>query len=173
MATYSFSNIQLTMTGPGAGGVNLGYGAANAKEGISVSMVEDKNSMYIGADGTPMHSLRASKGASLMIRLEKTSPMNYILSTLYNLQCDPSSGGLFHGVNVFTLTDVARGDNYTMAAVAFKKFTDNSWAEDGNINEWPFDVGICDPLIGAGIPGLTAFGVSGIVSAAAGLFLGG
>jgi hypothetical protein len=154
MATYSFINTQLTMTGPGASAVNLGYGSASAEEGITVEMVEEKNMMYIGADGTPMHTLRATRGATLTVRLEKTSPQNRILSDIYAYQTSLESGGLFHGQNVFTLTDVARGDSYTMSQAAFKRFPRVNWAKDGDIVEWEFDVGICDPLIGAGIEGI-------------------
>lgn len=154
MATYSFINVQLSMTGPGVSALNVGYGAGNAKEGATISMAEDKNAMYTGADGNVMHSLRANRSAMLTVRLVKTSPTNKVLSELYHYQTNPETGGLYHGQNIFTLTDVARGDDYTMSEAAFRKFPDNSWAEDGGIIEWTFDIGKCDPLLGAGIPTL-------------------
>lgn len=155
MATYSFINVQVSLTGPGTAALNLGYGAQVAKEGISVAMIEDKNSMYVGADGGGTHSLHAGRAAMAVIRLVKTSPTNNLLSELYSYQTSRESGGLYHGQNVITLTDIARGDSYTMSGAAFKKYPDNSWAEDAGVTEWSFDVIDCDPLIGAGIPTLS------------------
>jgi hypothetical protein len=150
MATYSFMNFQLTMTGPGAAAINLGAGAAIPTEGVTVDMVEDKNQMSIGADGKVMHSLRANRGATLTVRLQQVSRTNRILSDVYASQTSILSGGLYHGQNIFTLTDVLRGDSYTMSEAAFKRFPSRTWAQDGNMVEWSFDVGICDPLLGEG-----------------------
>ena len=49
MATYSFQDVSATLVGSGV--VNFGYGAGNAKEGISVNQNEPINTMYVGADG--------------------------------------------------------------------------------------------------------------------------
>ncbi|CAK8737989.1 hypothetical protein SODG_007528 [Sodalis praecaptivus] len=41
MATYSFMDVSASMTGP-TGVIDLGYGSANAEEGIVVAMTEAK-----------------------------------------------------------------------------------------------------------------------------------
>ena len=59
---YSFEDVQATLNGPG-GSISLGAGAGNAQEGISFEFLDDKDGMLIGADGSVVHSLRASKAA--------------------------------------------------------------------------------------------------------------
>lgn len=82
---YSFEDVQATITGPG-GTISLGAGAGNAQEGISVEFVDDKDNMLMGADGSGVHSLRASNAARLLVRLLKTSPVNAALSQMYRYQ---------------------------------------------------------------------------------------
>ncbi|MBU9403923.1 DUF3277 family protein, partial [Burkholderia multivorans] len=60
MATYSFQDVTATIVGPG-GAFSLGYGSANAEEGITIAQAGDKNTMTVGADGEVMHSLHADK----------------------------------------------------------------------------------------------------------------
>ena len=72
---YSFEDVQATITGPG-GTISLGAGAGNAQEGISVEFIDDKDNMLMGADGSGVHSLRASNAARILVRLLKTSPVN-------------------------------------------------------------------------------------------------
>ncbi|HHD9887370.1 TPA: phage protein [Yersinia enterocolitica] len=64
MSTYSFMDVTASITGVG-GSFDLGYGAAVAEEGITTSMIENKNTMTIGADGEGMHSLHAGKGGTV------------------------------------------------------------------------------------------------------------
>lgn len=144
---YSFVDVAATINGPG-GSIALGAGAANAKEGISIEFVEDKNVMLIGADGSGVHSLRASKGARVRVRLLKTSPVNSQLNSMYNYQI---SSTLFWGQNSLTVSNPATGDNYPCTGVAFKKFPMITWAEDANMNEWEFDAINADPILGLGI----------------------
>jgi hypothetical protein len=66
--------------------VELGYGSANAEEGITVTMTEAKNTMTIGADGEVMHSLHAGKSGTITVTLLKTSPVNKKLSLMYNAE---------------------------------------------------------------------------------------
>lgn len=147
ISTYSFLDVQASITGPG-GSFSLGSGAGNAEEGITIAMVDDKNTMTIGADGSPMHNLHASKGAEVTIRLLKTSPVNAKLSALYALQT--TSSGL-HGQNVITLNNNISGDSVSAIQCAFKKFPDNNYAKDGGMMEWRFDAGIVDQALGAGV----------------------
>lgn len=145
--TYSFEDVKATLSGPG-GSVSVGSGAANAEEGISVEFIEDKDRLITGADGTPMHSLNPSKSARIIVRLLKTSPVNALLAQLYNFQITSS---LFHGQNVFVLTNMASGDDYTASEVAFAKFPNNTFAKEAGIIEWELLAGYCDPILGTGL----------------------
>lgn len=142
---YSFLNVQASITGPG-GSFSLGSGVGAAEEGITIAFVEDKNTMTVGADGEPMHSMHAGKAAKVTVRLLKTSPTNKKLSVLYNLQT--SNGGVLHGQNVLTVRDTARGDVAVGRHVAFTKHPDLSFAKVGNTVEWVFDAGKTDILLG-------------------------
>ncbi len=136
MRSYSFLNVSATITGPGAIGLNLGAGAANSEEGITIESVEDKNVMTIGADGKGQHSLVASDARKVTIRLLKTSPVNGLLMALYNLQSASSS---LWGQNVITVTDSGGGDGTVVQACAFKKPPTLTYAKEAGFNEWEFD----------------------------------
>jgi hypothetical protein len=69
MSTYSFLDVSASLAGP-TGLVELGYGSANAEEGITVTMTEAKNTMTIGADGEVMHSLHAGKSGTITVTFE-------------------------------------------------------------------------------------------------------
>lgn len=148
MSTYSFKDIKATLTGPG-GVVNFTNGSA--KEGITISAVDDKNIMTGGADGSVMHSLQASEARLVTIRQLKTSPENAKLKNMYNFQTQSS---LYHGKNVLVLTDPVRGDFITLSLGAFKKTPDNSYAGEGGTMEWTFDFGKCFEVLGTGTPEL-------------------
>jgi hypothetical protein len=147
---YSFEDVAATLTGPG-GSISLGAGAGNAKEGISIEFAEDKNNRLMGADGSGVHSLRASNAADITVRLLKTSPVNAQLNAMYNLQITSS---IFWGQNVLTVSNPATGDNYPCNQVAFRKFPMITWAEDANMNEWRFDAIQANPILGVGIGGI-------------------
>jgi hypothetical protein len=149
--TYSFLDVSAAIVGPGGGFSFSGADAANAKEGFTAEFIEDKNAMTVGANGSVMHSLRAGKAGKIIVRLLKTSPINQLLSALYNFQTVSSAT---HGQNAITITDFARGDVYTCQQCAFSRFASNTYAEDGGMLEWNFDVGVMDPLLGTGSPAL-------------------
>ena len=141
LATYSFLDVQFTLQGPG-GSFSLGGGnAGNAEEGITIRMLEDKNTMMIGADGSAMHNLHASKAAQFEVALLKTSPANNQLSQLYNVQSTQST---IWGQNVAVLTNIATGDSATCQQCAFKKLPDSVNGKDGRHNVWLFDAGQAD-----------------------------
>lgn len=146
MATYSFLNVNAAMADPG-GALNLGAGAANAEEGITIEAPEDKNIMTIGADGSGQHSLVASDARKITIRLLKTSPTNALLMVMYNLQ---SATPALWGQNVMTIVDTARGDVTTAQAMAFNKVPTITYAKEAGINEWVFDAIKVDTILGAG-----------------------
>lgn len=148
MAAYSFINIAMSIVGPG-GAFNLGYGSGDAEEGITIEMIDDKNKMDVGADGSIMHSLRASNAGRITVRLLKTAPTNSLLSGLYNFQRF-SSGNW--GQNSIVTTDTARGDLVLASQMAFVKQSDLTYAQDGNYNTWVFIGSIDNELLGTGTP---------------------
>jgi hypothetical protein len=145
MASYSFKDVVATITGAG-GSFNLGDGSAAAEEGITISRTDDVNTMMVGADGKVMHSLHAGKPGQVTVRLLKTSPVNEQLSQMYALQTASSA---LHGNNIITLRNTATGDVVTCQQCAFKRFPDLSYAKDGGMNEWVWDAGIVDSLLGS------------------------
>lgn len=150
MASYSFLNCQAAIIGPG-GAFSLGTGSGVADEGITVTMQDDKDTMVSGADGSVMHTLNASKTGTVTVRYLKTSPTNYQLSLMYALQTVSSA---FHGLNTITIRDSARGDIITCRDVAFRRFPALSYTKAGAMNEWEFNAGIIDQLLGSGSPSL-------------------
>lgn len=135
MATYSFVDVTAAINGPG-GSINIGNDAGPSDEGITVSMIDNKNTMTIGADGSGMHSLHAGNAGTITIRLLKTSPTNKKLQQMYSYQVTSSAN---HGRNTITIRDVARGDFVTATGAAFRKMPDNAWGKEGNMIEWSWD----------------------------------
>lgn len=144
---YSFLDTLCAINGPGGSFTIGGPGAANAEEGITVEMSEEKNTMIIGADGTPMHNLHASQGGKMSIRLLKTSPVNAQLSAMYAVQTASSA---LHGQNTITLKNSPLGDAITGTFCAFKRFPTQAYAKEGGMNEWEFDIGVLVMSLGGG-----------------------
>jgi hypothetical protein len=90
MPTYSFLDISASIDGPG-GNFPLGAGAGVDKEGITIAFADDKNKQDVGADGQPLNSLRAAQNGTVTVRLQKTSPVNAMLSAMYNTQKQSSA----------------------------------------------------------------------------------
>jgi hypothetical protein len=146
MATFSFADVSATLLGPG-GTISLGNGAGTSDEGITIDMIDDKDTMTVGADGTVMHSLHVSRAANITVRLLKTSPTNAQLSVLYQTQAASSA---LWGKNTLAVTDTARGDVIAGADIAFKRHAPITYSKDANINEWSFH-GSVTQLLGTGI----------------------
>lgn len=144
MASYSFKDVTATFVGP-TGVFSLGYGSANAEEGIDIVAAGDKNTMTVGADGEGMHSLHADKSGQITVRLLKTSPMNQKLMSTYDAQAISSS---LWGQNVITVSNTASGDLHVGRQCAFKKKPDMKYAKDGDIIAWVFDVVKIDSALG-------------------------
>jgi len=144
MAAYSFMDVSASMTGP-TGIIDLGYGAQNAEEGITVAMAEAKNTMTIGSDGEVMHSLHAGKAGTVTITLLKTSPVNKKLSLAYNAQSQSSA---LWGNNVFVIRNSASGDVVTIRSAAFQKQPDWNNPKVAGTVAWVFDGGKVDELLG-------------------------
>lgn len=145
--TYSFLDSQATLSGPG-GSIPLGAGSAAADEGISVDAREDIDRLTIGADGSPMHSLVADKSAKVTVRLLKTSLTNQLLSSMLAFQRASSANW---GQNTFTLVNTTSGDTISCSSVAFGKVPNLKYDKEGALNEWEFNVGVCDVALGAGV----------------------
>lgn len=146
-ATYSFLDVKCSITGPG-GGFSLGSGSGNSEEGITVEPSEELNTMTIGADGQPMHSLHANKSGKVSVRLLKTSPVNAQLASMLAFQ---RASGANHGQNTLSVVNIVSGDTITCQAVAFSKWPTLNYAKEGGTNEWSFDAGIIDQGLGAGV----------------------
>jgi len=153
MATYSFNDNMCAISGPN-GAFNLGYGSCNSEGGISVNMVEDKSTMTIGADGCVMHSLHSGKGATVTIRLLKTSPTNALLSQMYGMDTNTAGNpqaSANHGQNQISIRDLQRNDVITCQQCAFAKFPDMTYAKEGGEMVWTFHAGIVDFVLGSGL----------------------
>src|SRR6218665_1730303 len=118
--SYSFADCHAAISGPN-GAFNLGSGSGAAEEGITISQIDDKGTMTIGADGFGMHSLHMGKAGRVTIRLLKTSFTNSLLMDMYN--ADTASAAVW-GQNVIVIRDPARGDEITCQGVAFAKAPD-------------------------------------------------
>jgi hypothetical protein len=143
---YSFLDIGCSIVGPG-GAFSLANDAGAAEGGISIELQEDKNTLVIGADGSPMNSLHAGQGGTVTVRLLKVSASNALLSAMYALQ---SSSSALWGRNTIVITDFSRGDSVTCMFCAFRRQPANTWAKDANIIEWPFSAGYVFETLGAG-----------------------
>ncbi len=145
-SAYSFKDCLASIVGPG-GAFSLGQDAGVAEGGISIELQSDKDTLVLGADGSPMHSLHAGQGGSITVRLLKVSSTNFLLSTLYAFQ---SSSSANWGLNTIVISDVSRGDVITCIQCAFKRQPANTYATDGNIIEWAFNAGAIFETLGAG-----------------------
>jgi hypothetical protein len=143
MATYSFVDINASIVGPG-GAFSLS-GEGNAEEGITITRNDEKDVMTVGADGTAMHTLVASKAGKITITLLKTSPANAKLMALYDAQ---SLSSALWGKNTITVTNSASGDTSSARSVAFAKVPDLSYAKDTSPVVWELNAGYIDSILG-------------------------
>jgi hypothetical protein len=148
MATYSFGDVSATLNGP-SGSFQLAAGAGAAEEGLSIAAVADTDTMTVGAGGYAMHSLSLDTSATVTVRLLKTSPVNAQLMNAYTAQRRSS---LLHGNNAITVRDVNRGDLVICRQVAFAKVPDLNYGKEGGMNEWVFNAGQTDYVLGVGTP---------------------
>ena len=144
--TYSFLDTQASIVGPG-GAFSIGAGAGISKEGITIESANDINAMTIGADGKGMHNLHADKSGTVTVRVLKTAPVNALLSAMAAFQ---RSSSLNHGGNTITITNSTLVDVISCKQCAFKKMPSITYAEDGAMNEWTFDVIEIDYGLGGG-----------------------
>lgn len=158
MGVYSFSDVHCSITGPG-GNVEIGVGTESstatsamigiAEEGISVVASEDKNTMAIGADGTPMHSLHAGNPGTVTVRVQKTSAINRALSIMYNTQ---RLSAAYWAQNYITIRNSVRGDDIECIECAFRRIPDFNNPKIAGMVEWVFDAGRINEILGDGNP---------------------
>lgn len=146
VGTYSFTDVQAALAGPG-GVVNLGADAGAAEEGITIEMIEDKDTMIIGSDGSAQHNLNAGNAARAIVRLLKISPINYQLQLMYNFQ---KASAATWGQNTLTISDLARGDVHTLRGAAFTRQPRNAYGKQGPALEWELLGAIDDSILGIG-----------------------
>lgn len=144
MSTYSFLDIAASFAGP-TGTADLGFGAAIAKEGITITASQDTNTMTIGADGEGTHNLHADKSGHITVRLLKTSPTNAVLMAHYDLQRANSS---LWGQNVIVVRQTLAGDIATARKVAFAKAPDLTYADESGLVDWGFHAIKIDRILG-------------------------
>lgn len=144
MGTYAFNDVTGSITGP-TGSAQLGYGAGTSDEGISIEMTGDKNTMVTGADGSVMHSLHAETSGRVIVRVLKTSPLNALLSAMYDAQTASAS---LHGQNTIIIQQKASGDITTATQCAFKRRPNNAYQKEANIVEWEWDAGHINTIFG-------------------------
>ncbi len=143
--SWSFLDFQLGIVGPG-GSFSISEEGI-AEEGVTFAMRDAKNTMTQGADGSTMHSLHASKGGIVTVRLLKVSPLNAKLDAMYRYQAASSANW---GQNLLSGSNPVSGDSLVAKRSAFQKRPDYVAAVEGGINEWLFDVGVLDAVLGAG-----------------------
>jgi hypothetical protein len=142
---YSFLDVQATLTAPTAS-IRLGENGV-AREGIRVAMIDEKDRMQIGADGTGMHTLSASRAGCVTVFLQKASPVNAQLSTLYNYQ---STSAANWGNIQITITNPVSGDNITCTEGAFVKRPDVIYDGEGPMLAWAFNFVSVQQVLGNG-----------------------
>ena len=146
LVTYSFLAVNATIAGPN-GMIVLGQSAGSAEEGITAERTEEVTTTQAGADGTPIHMLHAGRLGRITIRLLKTSSTNALLNAMYYLDTtNPST----HGQNTIVATWLTAGDVITGQFCAFAKLPNIVYAKEGPMNEWIFNCGKLDYLLGAG-----------------------
>ena len=144
--TYSFLDVNATLQGPGGTYSLSENGIAN--EGITIETNERVTTVY-GADGEWMHSLHAARGGRVTIRALRTGLINAFLSQLFAFDTSSSANT---GQNLITVTDLLRGDDWTIFGAALVKLPTNTYATEGGIVEWQFNAGDIHGAFGVGRP---------------------
>jgi hypothetical protein len=128
-------DVAASLAGP-TGNVDLGYGAAVAKEGITIARNSDRNKLTIGADGSGMNSLNADRSGLITVRLLKIAPANAVLMQMLDAQQLSSS---LWGQNTIVIRQLVSGDISTSSQCSFKKVPEIVYAEEGGLLVWEFD----------------------------------
>ena len=142
MASYSFADVNASITGPGPAGIsNVSLSSESgsagiADEGIVVEPVYDDNTQEFGADGFVQNNKAAGSPATVTVNLLKTSPVNKMLNKMYLTQ---RASGVKNDLNLITITYIDTGETHTLEGVAFKRRSSAKFSKDGGMNAWTFD----------------------------------
>lgn len=153
VTTYSYTDVLAAISGPGGQFTLGGPDTAAAEEGITITWGEENNTQNIGADGSVMNSMHASRAGSVTFRYQLASPIRKPLSDLWTFQRQSS---IFWGRNVITIEQVALQDVFNLSGCAFVRFATTTYPKIGTMQEWEFHVGVIDPRLGPGIFQLAA-----------------
>lgn len=144
--TYSFLDTHATISAP-SGSFDIADSGGVANEGITITMIADKDVMTIGANGDGMHTLVASDAGRVEIALLKEGPGNAMLNALYRYQ--KQSAATWGGIQL-TLQNPSTGDAVTCAGGAFIKQSDLGYRTEAGNNVWAFNFVFVDEVLGNG-----------------------
>jgi len=85
MYAYSFANIVVTINGTPISGFGAGDDVITIEPSTAAATTQ------VGADGHMVASISANQGGTATLHLQQTSPSNYTLQELYNLQISQSA----------------------------------------------------------------------------------
>lgn len=143
---YTFLDVQCSINGYGGQFDIKSSGVSD--EAIRISMVRDKNTMVLGANGDVMHSMNAARAAVITISLLKTGMGNAMMSQMYSTQ---EESGSTWANNAMVITNPVTGDTITATGGAFKKHADIGYATEGGLNTWAFDFAYVVQVLGNGL----------------------
>ena len=141
--TYSFLDTQVSFVSPSGSFIIGGNGVA--EEGVRITMLGEKDTMTIGADGVGMHSLAAGNAGRVEISLLKESPVNALLNATYRYQKTSAANW---GNITLTVTNPATGDTTSCSGGAFAKQADLSYTPVGQNLVWGFNFVEIDEILG-------------------------
>lgn len=143
--TYSFLDVQATISGPG--GMADIKSSGVSEEGITITQVSPKDVMTIGAAGNGMHTLVGTDAARVEVSMLKTAPGNSVFNTLYNFGKQSSANW---GQLQFTVQNPVTGDSITLLGGAFEKQADVRYAGQQTLMVWPMLFISRDDILGNG-----------------------
>ena len=101
--------------------------------------------MTIGADGEGMHSLKADKSGTVIVRLLATSDRNALLQSMYDAQALAASSW---GANVIVIRNKGNSETTVCRGCAFQRQPDRTYGVEGGTVEWVFDCIKIDTITG-------------------------
>ena len=144
--TYSFLDVQATLTSPS---VTFDIGSAGvADDAIRISMVGEKTTMTIGADGDGQHNMIASNASRCEISFLKDAPGNALMNQLYNFQ---SSSSANTGNIQITISNNVMGDVIQLTGGAIAKQADIAYTREGPANVWSMNFISRHDVLGNGL----------------------
>lgn len=136
--TYSFDDVDVIFSHPGVGQYVIN---GNGVGSISVSMLTDKTTHDIAADGSVMISKIPGDNASVDIEIQQTSGFHKWLVNYYNfILISPSA--LWAQASI-TIRDKVGGTLINAYDVAPVKKADRPYQAQGQRVTWPFLSGNC------------------------------